>query len=193
MSTRTRRARRATRFSGRFIANVSAASRRYMNADSDWREDAALRSAGVLAEVLDACGSRSALRDLDRRANAAFVVWIPDAAMDLVHFGRVRDGVTLLARLGVSLGYEPFSRELLERVAMGMRRWCSRGGEFEIDLPLADLKRAVELVRAECTTPAREDQLAAITGRPVPEWLKHASQILGEGGRRFREPRHEAR
>jgi hypothetical protein len=148
------------------------------------REEAVLRSAAAPKEVFDACPTRRALDDLNRRSDGAFTVWIPDAAMDLVHLGRTGDGVTLLARLCGTLGYEPFSPELLEGVAKGMRRWCSSGGEFEIDVQPIELARIVERVRAECTTPAREEQLGAITGRPVAEWLEHAMAILRDSGER---------
>lgn len=183
MSSQSKHVRRAPHIPAAFVAQVTAASSHYMTSGAGQREEAARRSAEVLKEVFDACRTRSALDDLNRRSHGAFTVWIPDAAMDLVHFGHTADGVALLASLAETLGYQPFSPELLEGVARGMRRWCSRGGEFEIDLAREELARVVERVRAECATHAREDQLGAITGRPVGEWIEHASALLGEDQR----------
>lgn len=188
MSTQPNRKRCVPPFPAEFVAHVAAASRSYMTAGADEHEEAVLRSAKVLKEVFDACPTRRALDDLNRRSDGAFTVWIPDAAMDLVHLRMTDDGVALLARLCATLGYAPFSPELLEGAAKGMRRWCSRDGEFEIDLQPAELARVVERVRAECSTHAREDQLGAVTGRPVAEWLEHAVTMLGEAGSEPRRP-----
>jgi hypothetical protein len=179
---RDRRGPRNSPFPDEFVARVASASAAYMDSGDDQLEEATRRSAVVLGEVFDACNTREALDDLNRLSNGAFTVWIPDAAMDLSHFGRASEGVTLLARLCRTLGYEPFSPELIAGMMKGMRRWCSRGGEFEIDLLPEPLGRLIALLLSECTTPARMDELGAVLGRSVWDWRDQAVENLRDAG-----------
>ncbi len=164
------------------VAMVSAASRAFLDASGDQREAAALQSATLLGEVLDACRTRAALDDLDRRTSAGFPVWIPDAAMELDRLGRVDEGVALLTRLCRTLGYAPFSRELLAGMMKGMRRWCTREGECEIDLTPQELSRLVLRLISEAGTPKRLEQLSAVLGRSVEDWHERAADALCESG-----------
>lgn len=165
------------------VARVSAASRAFLDASGDQREAATLHhSASLIGEVLDACRTRAALDDLDRRTSAGFPVWIPDAAMELGRLGRVEEGVALLTRLCTTLGYAPFSPELLGGMMQGMRRWCSREGECEIDLTPRELSRIVLRLISEAGTPKRLEQLSAVLGRSVEDWHERAADALCEAG-----------
>jgi hypothetical protein len=164
------------------VARVSAASRAFLDARGDQREAVALQSAALLGEILDACRTRAALDDLDRRTSAGFPVWIPDAAMELGRLGRVDEGVALLTRLCTTLGYATFSPELLGGMMKGMRRWCSREGECELDLTPRELSRIVLRLISEAGTPKRLEQLSAVLGRSVEDWHERAADALCEAG-----------
>jgi hypothetical protein len=163
-------------------ARVSAASRAFLDASGDQREAVALHSAALLGEVLDGCRTRAALDDLDRRASAGFPVWIPDAALELGRLGRVDEGMALLTRLCATLGYAPFSPELLAGMMNGMRRWCSREGEREIDLTPRELSRLVLRLISESGSPKRLEQLGAVLGRSVEDWHERAADMLCDAG-----------
>lgn len=169
-------------FTPDLVARVTAASRAFLDASEDRREAAALQSAALFGEVLEACRTRGALEDLDRRARAGFPVWIPDAAMELGRVGRVGEGVALLTRLCAALGYAPFSPELLAGMIKGMRRWCGRGGECEIDLAPRELSRIVLRLISEAGTPKRLEELGAVLGRSVEDWHERAADVLCEAG-----------
>jgi len=164
------------------VVRVAAASAEYLHADLRQREAAALRSVEVFAEVFDTCRSRAALMELDRRANAGFPAWMPDAAFDLASFAREREAVALLARLGATLDFTPFSPELLAGMLKGMRRWCTQEGEFEIDLPAGELAPLVARLLSEANTWTRLEELSSLLGRRVNEWHAHAAELLAEAG-----------
>jgi hypothetical protein len=164
------------------VARVSVSSRAFLDASGDQREAVVLQSAALLGEVLDACRTRAALDDLDRRTSAGFPVWIPDAALELGRHGRVDEGVALLTRLCTTLGYSPFSPELLAGMMMGMRRWCSREGELEIDLTPQELSRLVLRLISEAGSPERLEQLGAVLGRSVEDWHERAADVLCDAG-----------
>ncbi|MGB8931856.1 MAG: hypothetical protein WCC48_11470 [Anaeromyxobacteraceae bacterium] len=164
------------------VARVSAASRAFLDASGDQREAVALQSAALLGEVLDACRTRAALEDLDRLASAGFPVWIPDAALELGRLGRLDEGVALLTQLCTTLGYAPFSPELLAGMLKGMRRWCSRDGEREIDLTARELSPLVLRLISEAGSRKRLKQLGALLGRSVEDWHERAADVLCDAG-----------
>jgi hypothetical protein len=163
-------------------ARVAAASSEYLHADPREREAVAIRSAALFDEVFDACRSYDALADLDRDASAGFPAWIPDTAFDLASFGREREAVTLLERLAATLGYSPYSPELLAGMLMGMRRWSARDGEFEIDLPAGELAPLVVRLLSEANSPTRLAELSSLLGRLVLDWHARAAELLAEAG-----------
>ncbi len=164
------------------VARVAAASSEFLDADPREREPVALRSAAIFDEVFDACRSNRALTALDREASAGFPAWIPDTAFDLASFGRGREAVALLERLAATLGYPPFSPELLTGMLKGMRRWHTRDGEFEIDLPAGELAPLVACLLSEANTFTRLEELSSLLGRRVEEWHAHAAELLAEAG-----------
>jgi hypothetical protein len=164
------------------VARVAAASSEYLDADPREREAVAVRSAELFDQVFDTCRSYDALEVLDRGASAGFSAWIPDTAFDLASFGREREAVALLERLAATLGYPPYSRELLAGMLKGMRGWLTREGECEIDLPAGELAPLVVRLLSEANSPPRMAELSSLLGRSVHDWHARAADLLADAG-----------